>query len=440
MITAGGANWGAGDRAGLPSDLRRAIILRSDFVFLLLVLFTASGAVYRFGVINTYLWYGIYLWAAARFALELPGLGRAIMGNWAVFLWPALAIASVAWSLSPPATIRGGLQLLMTTFIAVFIGARFSLRQILVAIVAVLSATLVASIVPLFLNDPEVYNYSGGFRGTFAHKNTLGLRMNILLAAAILVFMAPGRLKTPMAVAIFLAVYGLILSQSATSQILALATPAVIALLWALRLGFRATALTSIGVLAVTGISLTAVFMSGADPVAVMLDRFGKDATLTGRTWLWEIGLHEISKHPILGGGYQAYWGPPQKPEVLWIRSNFLETVNGFHNVGIEVWNDLGIPGLVALFAVLLLCAWRAVALYRTGASALAIFPLFFLLILGVSAVMNNSFFRQHELVHILVCALYAASGAAREQFSLLIQTERRRLQPQALAQEGVIA
>ena len=37
-----------------------SLILRADYIYLYLVLFTASGAVFRYGAINTYIWYALY--------------------------------------------------------------------------------------------------------------------------------------------------------------------------------------------------------------------------------------------------------------------------------------------------------------------------------------------------------------------------------------------
>ncbi len=39
-----------------------------------------------------------------------------------------------------------------------------------------------------------------------------------------------------------------------------------------------------------------------------VLGAFGKDATLTGRTYLWAEGLRAVGETPVVGVGYQAYW------------------------------------------------------------------------------------------------------------------------------------
>lgn len=386
-----------------------ALILSADYFYLYLVLFTASGAVFRYGAINTWLWYGLYAWTLARLALEAPTLWRIAVRNWPVFAWPALALASIIWSLAPGATLRGGMQLLLTTVIAVFIGARFSLREIVIAVAVVLFAASAVSLALLVTGAPGLFAEAGGFQGVFAHKNTLGLRMNLLIAAA-LVMLFTTRMRLFSIVALILAAYLLFLSKSATSQILGLATPGLMLTLAILKLDAGRIALSFVAGIAVVAALAAGLLMADSDPVSFILDSFGKDATLTGRTWLWERGLEEIAKHPLIGGGYQAFWAHERSSEVMWIRHITLESVKGFHNVGVEVWNDLGIPGLIALVAVLIAYARRTFRFHLATPGADGVFPVFFLLILLVSASMNNSFFRQHELLHIMVCAFFAGT------------------------------
>ncbi|MEE2692634.1 MAG: O-antigen ligase family protein [Pseudomonadota bacterium] len=408
MTTAASAlPYSAPERSGVLG----ALVLRLDYFYLYVVMFTASGAVFRFGAVNTYLWYAIYLWTLARLCAELPALMRATVRNWAVFVWPLLALASVAWSLSPLASLQGGMQLLMTTIIAVFVGSRFPLNHILVAVTVVLSGAALASLALLYIGSPEMFAVSGGFEGVFAHKNTLGQRMNVLIAAA-LVLLTAQRWRLPLLAILGVAVYLLFLSKSATSQILGLLTPAALLALAFLRLDAKRATLGAIAGFGLAAASVMALFIASGDPISFILDSFGKDSTLTGRTWLWERGAEQIAQHPLIGGGYQAFWVDERSSEVLWIRHITLESVKGFHNVGIEVWNDLGLVGFAALIGVLLAYARRTFRYYRRTVSAAGLYPLFFLAIAVTCGAVNNAFFRQHELVHVLICAFFAATAA----------------------------
>jgi exopolysaccharide production protein ExoQ len=375
-------------------------------------MFVASGAVFRFGAINTYLWYAIYLWTLARLCLDIPAMTRAILANWPIFLWPALALASVFWSLAPGASLQGGMQLLMTTIIAAFIGGRFALRDILIALTFILSGATLVSLALFFVGSPGMFAESGGYEGVFAHKNTLGFRMNMLIAAALALLLGARRPLAPIFVLILVAAsFLLILSKSATSQILAFVTPAAMLALAAMKLDAPRAVLAAVASLAAAAACAVALFSAASDPIAFVLDSFGKDATLTGRTWLWERGIEEIARHPLIGGGYQAFWVNDHSSEVLWIRHVTLESVKGFHNVGIEVWNDLGVPGFTSLIGVLVVYAQRTFRYCSVQMTSVSLFPPFFLLIIAVSGSVNNSFFRQHELAHVLICALFVATA-----------------------------
>lgn len=397
-----------------------SLILRADYIYLYLVLFTASGAVFRYGAINTYIWYALYAWTMARLCIETPTLLRIGLRNWGVLAWPALALASLAWSAAPGSTVRGGLQLLLTTLIALFIGSRFTLREITVALTLVIFAAAAVSFVLLTMGAPNLFADAGGFQGIFAHKNTLGLRMNLLIAGAcILLFTTRGRILW--LTALVLGGYLLILSKSATSQILGLITPVALLGIAILKLEVRQIALCAAGGVGLAAGGCALLLMAGGDPVGFVLDSFGKDSTLTGRTWIWARGMEEIAKHPILGGGYQAFWANERSSEVMWIRHITLESVKGFHNVWVEVWNDLGIAGIASLVAVLLWYMRRVFRFHFATPSADGLFPVFLLPIIIISASMNNSFFRQHEMVHILLCTFFAATwlapGTTRRSF-----------------------
>lgn len=93
--------------------------------------------------------------------------------------------------------------------------------------------------------------------------------------------------------------------------------------------------------------------MGGQD---ALLGAFGKDATLTGRTYLWATGLEAAAQTPVLGVGYQAYWvqGFPEA-ERLW-QEFYINARSGFHfhNSYIEVLVELGAVGFATLVLVLL--------------------------------------------------------------------------------------
>ncbi|TGV63220.1 O-antigen ligase family protein, partial [Mesorhizobium sp. M00.F.Ca.ET.158.01.1.1] len=87
-----------------------------------------------------------------------------------------------------------------------------------------------------------------------------------------------------------------------------------------------------------------------------VLGIFGKDSTLTGRTYLWEQGWNAAMRSPILGVGYAAYWVQGfAEAERLW-NEFYITTRTGFHfhNTYVEALVELGFTGAVLISLIML--------------------------------------------------------------------------------------
>jgi exopolysaccharide production protein ExoQ len=87
----------------------------------------------------------------------------------------------------------------------------------------------------------------------------------------------------------------------------------------------------------------------------LVLGAFGKDATLTGRTYLWQQGIEAARIAPAVGIGYQAFWVQGfAEAERLW-DAFFIGTRNGFHfhNTFIAATVETGLIGCLLLSMVL---------------------------------------------------------------------------------------
>jgi exopolysaccharide production protein ExoQ len=152
-----------------------------------------------------------------------------------------------------------------------------------------------------------------------------------------------------------LAGYALIASHSATALNTTIAALAVLIGLGGLtpfRPRTRKT-LAVFGILLGIGVVAAATALGGFD---FILAAFGKNTTLTGRTYLWSQGLAAAAKAPFFGIGYQAYWVPGfPDAERLW-EEFYITTRSGFHfhNTYIETLVELGAAGVLLLIIVLI--------------------------------------------------------------------------------------
>jgi exopolysaccharide production protein ExoQ len=79
-----------------------------------------------------------------------------------------------------------------------------------------------------------------------------------------------------------------------------------------------------------------------------------KDATLTGRTYLWDYAEQLNQERPWLGGGYYAFWRHGNlAAEGLWRWGGIASRTGfNFHNAFVEMRVDLGWVGFVVLSAL----------------------------------------------------------------------------------------
>ena len=95
-----------------------------------------------------------------------------------------------------------------------------------------------------------------------------------------------------------------------------------------------------------------------------MVAMTGKDMTFSGRTRIWAIMKDEIVQHPILGAGYAAFWmaPDPMSPSNIFKIRMYIDPGEA-HNGYVDVINELGIVGIVALFGYIFAFLRQAIQL-----------------------------------------------------------------------------
>ncbi|HBF32386.1 O-antigen ligase [Rhizobium sp.] len=286
---------------------------------------------------------------------------RRVLGHPGMFLpimaFSLLAIASVMWSAAPSVTARASLQF-FTHILCTLIAAR------VVNINSFIKGALLGSILCMiysllfgyYLLDPLDGTVS--FVGAFSSKNQLGLHASLgvyYAFAAVVILRMRGLWLLVAAVSGVFSVYCLKESESATSVLTILA---VIGASLVLRgvdfLSPRHRIVLFLAGSVLGGLCLGAFIYSGG--IDLVLGAFGKDSTLTGRTYLWQQGYSTALLNPFFGVGYQAYWVQGfSEAERLWDEF-YIETRAGFHfhNTYIETAVELGLVGLLMMITMLL--------------------------------------------------------------------------------------
>jgi O-antigen ligase len=237
----------------------------------------------------------------------------------------SLLLISILWSVNPALTLTRG-----TAYFFVVLGA-IGLAEVLdkdksmylLAFLCGLSA--VASVAQLLI-FPE----PGDFRGIFAQKNVLGQAMAAGVLAALYCAWTTDRRRFRYICVIALCTFVAFMSKSATS-ILTIFLFFVLDLLGGLYLKGGYIRILSLHL--AIGSLLIGIFLFAIFDTDFIFSLFGKDPTLSGRTLFWTYVIENISKRPVLGWGFSAFWSPVNP-----IALQIAEAIKG------DNWNTFIIP------------------------------------------------------------------------------------------------
>lgn len=282
---------------------------------------------------------------------------RHLSSAWLPLLFAAYVCFSVFWSQAAGVTARTSVQYFSHIACAYIAARTVSVRTLTIGALIGIFVVLIYSL-KVGNYSEDVLDGTVNFVGAFASKNQIGFvgSLGIYFCVVFLAFYRRGRLSFILAVpVVLLSAYVLVASHSATSMA---SIPAVLALVALLAMSKllsrryrRVIFLIGAGLLVVT--AFVALNLGLMDFV---LGLFGKDSTLTGRTYLWEQGWNAVQKAPILGVGYAAYWVQGfAEAERLW-NEFYITTRTGFHfhNTYIEALVELGFVGATLVSLIML--------------------------------------------------------------------------------------
>ncbi|ESW86961.1 MULTISPECIES: O-antigen ligase [unclassified Mesorhizobium] len=290
--------------------------------------------------------------------------------------WLPLAFAtyvcfSVFWSAAPGTTARTAVQYCSHIACAYIAARTVSVRTLTIgALIGIFVVLLYSLKVASYSYD--VLDGTYNFVGAFSSKNQIGFvaSLGIYFCVVYLAFLRRGRISFLLIVPIvLLSGYLLVVSHSATSMA---STPAVLALVALLSIG-KLLSLRHrrvIFIIGAGGLVACTVIALNLGLMDFVLGLFGKDSTLTGRTYLWQQGWNAAQQSPILGVGYAAYWVQGfSEAERLW-NEFYIAARSGFHfhNTYIETLVELGFVGATLLSLIILRTLWGHVSalIFRT--------------------------------------------------------------------------
>lgn len=304
-----------------------------------------------------------------------------------LFLLVGLAVASIAWSIEPVLSLRRNVRMLTFVLIAIaFVVMAWHTRRYQNVLRPILTILLAGSIVfgllfpTLAIHQETVPELVGAWRGLASHKNGLGAMACIALIFWFHAWFTREVKTFPALFGIGIASTCLFLSRSST----ALATTVLVLLFLLVFLrsprGFRPYMpyITAIFLILVVlyGLVILNILPGQGLLLSPIMTLTGKDASFTGRTEIWTIITDHIRANPFFGTGYGAYWAGPfaESPSYEFVRRMGKFYPGSAHNGYLEILNDLGWAGLLALIGYMIAYVVQSLRLLQVNRNQAALY------------------------------------------------------------------
>jgi O-antigen ligase len=177
-----------------------------------------------------------------------------------------------------------------------------------------------------------------GHAGYFNHKQELGM-----LTGAAIILSAHGLLlrgwwrRVFAAVAIGLAIWVAVESQSKSPVVLCVAAMAFAALALLVCKALRTTPAFVVGAVVLGYMALSTVW---SDPIGRIAWRLYGDSTISGRIFIWDFINYQISHRSWFGWGFHSYWNVPNSPHDQ--APGFIKDMISTHSGYLELKLDTG--------------------------------------------------------------------------------------------------
>jgi O-antigen ligase len=266
--------------------------------------------------------------------------------------FPILALLLSPLSQLPTRTISSGALLLGSILLLYHVMSRYQLDQVLELLLVLSTGTMVASIVfaialPQYGLD-QMGGHSSAWKGIFSAKNYLGNLALFFLTATVSYRARTPLLRATQLLQILFCLTAIAFSRAATAYMLTAVYLGYLVTVKTLH-SFRKKDYFVVGLfLVVAFLSVAVVMLVWPDFLFTLLD---KDVTLTGRTEIWSAVLDSITKRPLLGYGYQAFWLGLQGESyrvILAVSWVLAQAQNGF----LDVMLEMGVAGLTIVLLV----------------------------------------------------------------------------------------
>lgn len=288
-----------------------------------------------------------------------PRLFMALWSRWMLLLF-GLFLVSILNALDPAAAARAAsFSVIGVLGIAAVLTVPRDADSFSAALAVAAATVLLLSYAGLVvLPDAAIHTASGDepqhaglWRGVFSHKNVAGPVMACLAFAGVYLFRRGWRWRGAM---IFLAAIVFVMNTGSKTTAGLVPLTVLLVVLPGL-IGLRGAAVFLIA-LALAGTALATLGIVFLAPLKAYVAAHFPDMTYTGRTTLWEFSGEMLAKRPLLGYGYDSFWGSRwlENQDQPFDRAWDIRTIVHGHDGYLDIAVTMGLPALaVAVLAFL---------------------------------------------------------------------------------------
>ncbi len=392
-----------------PAGLSRRE-LRINAIWLLFFVFTSNIAPpIGIGQLPRFAWFPADVIAIAFFLRNQSLFVSLAKRNAVLLTWPVLACASTLWSDDPNTSFYHGLQLFTTMLVGLMLVSQISLTRLLQLLFVTGFIVSILCFLAVIVTPSLAYFHTGEWQGYFGHKNALGSAMAAQITAGICLFLYGWR-RTFVGGAILFSTFMLAMSGSGSAFVVAAIPFVLLPPMFAYRKGLATFMMTGGLVIMALAAILFAIDLYGVDIVDAVLGSLGKDATLSGRTVLWDFAMDAHDRKPYLGYGYKGYWSAADSTANL-LRAVVEQNIWTFHNNFIEMLVGFGYTGLVVLIGTLIYAFYCAIRNFAKDPTYINAWPVIFLVVTTMLCFSENPLFNNHGGAELVLVSILTARG-----------------------------
>ncbi len=99
------------------------------------------------------------------------------------------------------------------------------------------------------------------------------------------------------------------------------------------------------------------------EPVRKLVELVMPDATFTGRTEIWQLGVDAVAQRPITGYGFSSFFGTDEVVYGLGENTTWANAATDAHNAYLNLALTIGLPGLLLTIVWVVVSADRRISI-----------------------------------------------------------------------------